>query len=87
MAGAGITSPEAGRTEQRLELTEHRWVSGNAVFVATRNLEDSVIVTDAQSHLAQTVITVEDGFERINLACPRSVLAGAMERLKAAAEG
>ena len=28
-----------------------------------------------------------DGFERINLACPRSVLAGAMERLKAAAEG
>ncbi len=27
-----------------------------------------------------------DGFERINLACPRTVLAGAMERLKAAAE-
>ncbi len=27
-----------------------------------------------------------DGFERINLACPRAVLAGAMERLKAAAE-
>lgn len=27
-----------------------------------------------------------NGFERINLACPRTVLAGAMERLKAAAE-
>ena len=69
-----------------LEGTYLQWVDCRALGCTKEELERRMIAHDL--FLDEGYLFGEEGagFERINLACPRSVLAAAMERLKAAAE-
>ena len=69
-----------------LEGTYLQWIDCTALGLSKEALEE--LMTEHDLFTDEGYLFGEEGagFERINLACPRAVLEGAMERLKAAAD-
>ena len=70
-----------------LEGTYLQWIDCTALGLDQAALEERMIGHDLFFDEGYLFGEEGAGFERLNLACPRSVLEGAMERLKAAAQG
>lgn len=69
-----------------LEGTYLQWIDCNALGLEPKALEELMLAHDLFLDEGYVFGEGGAGFERINLACPRSVLEAAMERLKAAVD-